>query len=353
MGGPIRILHAIGSHGPGGAEKMFLRLYRAQQARPREFEARALVRKGSWIAERLTAMNLPFETAPFGGFFDLVTRRRISASVRAFDPAIVQTWMSRASSFLPRLPGRAVIARLGGYYSMKYYRRCTHLIGITTDLQRYFIAEGWPPERTSVIANFADPPQGNFRDRGRALRTQMGIPYEAQVIFIAARLHKNKGLDTALRALALLPSSVHLLIAGSGPEEASLKSLAQDLTVSNRVHFTGWMEDTSTGYGAGDLFLMSSRHEPLGSILFEAWSHDLPLIATNTIGTQCAVRAGEDALVVPVDEAPAMAKAIMRVFNDPALAQRLITAGRASYEARHTEAVIVAAYDALYRRLAK
>jgi glycosyltransferase involved in cell wall biosynthesis len=76
--------------------------------------------------------------------------------------------------------------------------------------------------------------------------------------------------------------------------------------------------------------------------------HRKPMVAAASQGPKFLVKDGEDGLLVPVDDAPAMAAAIGRVLDDPALARALARKGRATYEAHYTEAVAVSRYLALF-----
>jgi glycosyltransferase involved in cell wall biosynthesis len=84
------------------------------------------------------------------------------------------------------------------------------------------------------------------------------------------RLHADKGFDVLLRAIALLPRG-HVYLAGAGPEEAALRALAAELGITARVSFLGWRRDIGALLAAADIFICSSRHEPLGNIVLEAW----------------------------------------------------------------------------------
>src|SRR5437899_3240290 len=146
-----RLLQAIAGVRHGGAEIFFLRLAAALQ-RAGEPQ-RVLIRRDPARAERLRAAGVAFAELAFGGVFDLPTRLAFRREIAAWQPHIVLTWMSRATRLCPR--GDFVhVARLGGYYDVKYYRRCDHLIGNTRAIVDYAIAKGWPRERISYLPNF-------------------------------------------------------------------------------------------------------------------------------------------------------------------------------------------------------
>src|SRR5690349_5636966 len=146
-----RVLQAIAGATHGGAEGFFTRLAAALQRAGQP--QRVLIRRNSSRARSLRAAGVPVGELAFGGIFDLGTRLAFAREIAAWCPDIVLTWMSRATRVCPR--GDFVhVARLGGYYDLKYYRRCDHLIGNTRAIVDYAIANGWPCERISYLPNF-------------------------------------------------------------------------------------------------------------------------------------------------------------------------------------------------------
>ncbi len=155
------------------------------------------------------------------------------------------------------------------------------------------------------------------------------------------RLHRNKGFDTAIRALALVPGAT-LCIAGEGPEREALTALARECGVADRVHLLGWREDTGALLAACDLFLCSSRHEPLGNIVLEAWSAWRPVVAAAAQGPTELIEDGETGLLAPVDSAEGLADAIKAVLADPQASARLAANGRKQFEKSFAEAPVLA-----------
>lgn len=98
-------------------------------------------------------------------------------------------------------------------------------------------------------------------------------------------MHKN-AIDDCIRALALLPQSVHFLILGIGSEEEKLKELAKSLNVSERVQFLGQVEhgELPKYLKASDIFIRPSRSEGMGNSFIEAMAAGLPVIATQEGG---------------------------------------------------------------------
>ena len=337
---PLRLLHAMAGAAAGGAERFVVRLCLALE---REGVAqRVLIRAHEAHAAQLRAGGIEPIHAPFRRWIDFTTPRTFRREIAEHRPDIVLTQMNRATAMCPK--GDFVhIARLAGYFDLKYYRNCDHLIGSTPDVREHFLRRGWPPGRAHVISNFAlETPGAPPVDR-----RQHDTPADAPVLVALGRLHKDKAFDVMLRALARLPGC-YLWIAGEGPLQDALTRLAGELGVTDRVRFLGWIDDPTALFGAADVCVMPSRWEPLGNVILEAWHYGIPLVAAASQGPGFLIRDGENGLLAPVEDADALAAALRRVLADTALAGHLVAGGRRTYEASFSEAAIVGRYLELF-----
>jgi glycosyltransferase involved in cell wall biosynthesis len=108
---------------------------------------------------------------------------------------------------------------------------------------------------------------------------------ETWLIHTGRLVHKN-ALDIVIRALPLLPSSVHFFMLGDGPDKNMLTKLSNELGVSVRVHFHPYvpLEDIPNYLKACDIFIRPSRSEGMGNSFIEAMAAGLPVIATQEGG---------------------------------------------------------------------
>jgi glycosyltransferase involved in cell wall biosynthesis len=343
-----RLLQAIAGAPHGGAETFFLRFVTALQ---RAGEAqRVLIRRNPARARSLRAAGVAVAEFAFGGALDWATRLGFRREVAEWRPDIVLTWMSRATYLCPR--GDFVhVARLGGYYDLKYYKRCDYLIGNTRAIVDYSVAKGWPRERIDYLPNFvpdagvqAAPPCETDELRPRA-----------PLALALGRLHPNKGFDLLLEAL-VIAREVHLWIAGDGPLRVELERRAVRLGISDRVRFLGWRDDVPALLACADLLVCPSLHEPLGNVVIEAWSAGLPVVATASDGPAGLIEDGESGILVPLPDDPgggpqALARAIQHLCDDYELRAMLGKGGRKAYEAEFTEAAVVARYREFFDRV--
>jgi len=343
-----RVLQAIAGAAHGGAEAYFVRLCIALA--DGGIAQRVVMRPNAARRHALEGAGLAVAEAPFGGRLDRRTKGLIAAEIDTFKPDIVMSYMSRASRFVPRsrvARGYVTIGRLGGYYDLKYYRHLDHLVCNTRDLVDYVVSEGWPMARAHHVPNFVVD-----HSAPAAARAPLRTPDDAPLIFALGRFHANKAFDTLLRALADLPDH-YLWLAGEGPRRGALEGLADELGVAGRVRFVGWRDDPAPYYAACDVFVLPSRHEPLGNVMLEAWMHGRPVVATESQGPCELVESDAEAVLVPVDAPAALAAAIGEVTGSPERAALLARAGRAAYERDYTEAIAVARHRALFDAVLK
>jgi len=102
----------------------------------------------------------------------------------------------------------------------------------------------------------------------------------------ASRLVKKNAVDTVVRALAHLPTNVHFLIFGDGPDEKKYKALVHELNLESRVHFREQVSHTELPLilRACDIFIRPSRSEGMGNAFIEAMAAGLPVIGTQEGG---------------------------------------------------------------------
>ncbi len=170
-----------------------------------------------------------------------------------------------------------------------------------------------------VIPNGVD--LSRFRYLPRDIDGERGV----RLITTSRLVHKN-GIDTVVRALPLLPDATRFIVYGSGPNEAKLKALAEELGVSGRVEFRGEVayDRVPEALQEGDIFVRPSRSEGMGNSFIEAMAAGLPVIATQEGGIADflfdSVRdAGKGATGWAVDQgAPEqVAQAVGRITNAP------------------------------------
>lgn len=160
----------------------------------------------------------------------------------------------------------------------------------------------------------------------------VGQPIPHQLV-TTARLVEWKGIDGIIRAVAQMVKEfpdVKLLIAGDGPEEASLKQLTRDLHVESHVTFLGRVSRAETWHlrKTSHVYVLNSTYEGLPHTALTSFAAEIPMVATDIPGTSEAVYDGVSGLLVPPSDDEALAAAITRLFNEPALCTQIVAGGR-------------------------
>lgn len=145
------------------------------------------------------------------------------------------------------------------------------------------------PRPPIIVRNGANPESVNpsfDRSEVEALKVRLGKKEGDIYLVNTARLVHQKGFDTTIHALLLLPENIKLLIVGGGPDEELLKRLVGELKLENRVVFTGQTDrsEVSKYRFAADIFVGPSRSEGLGNAFLSAMACRLPVVATQVGG---------------------------------------------------------------------
>jgi Glycosyltransferase len=145
--------------------------------------------------------------------------------------------------------------------------------------------QGVPPSRCELIYNAYHGPLRYEPTREQA-RATLGLPPERKLLLAICRLMIWKGVDGLIRALAQVPDDHHLYVAGDGDELDNWTALAEQLGVSERVHFLGNVPHAQLmGWiRAADVFLLNSNYEGLSHTLLEVMWLGLPAAVSNVCG---------------------------------------------------------------------
>ena len=185
-----------------------------------------------------------------------------------------------------------------------------------------------------VIPNGID-----YEDTQRRCAQPVGLPHalNANTPFavIASRLSEEKRLDWVIQALASMPeeSPLKLLVLGEGPTRATLEALCTQLDVSERIIFFGHVSDTLPYVAHATIFIHTCQYEGFGYSILEALACGTPVIATDCpYGPREVLcnQKGKDlaGLIVPMNDAAALAYAMNQLTLDSGLRKKLIALGQ-------------------------
>jgi glycogen(starch) synthase len=182
------------------------------------------------------------------------------------------------------------------------------------------------------------------------------LPFDPPRLLCVARLVRDKGIDLALGAMALLSErfpALQMRIAGDGPARADLQAQASALGLGERVEFLGWVrpERIADVMNSASIVVMPSRRESMPLVALQAGQMARPVAAANVGGLPEVVADGRTGILVPPEDPSALAAAIAGLLERPDHATRL---GQAALERvrsefsweRHLDAI-----ELLYRKL--
>lgn len=190
----------------------------------------------------------------------------------------------------------------------------------------------------------------------KALRLRLGLANGERMLLTVGRLSREKAhsdLLTAFQHLQKMQPDIfsRLIIVGEGPERANLEATARAHGLSERVVFTGQINDVQTYYAAADVFALPSHSEGSPYVVLEAMAANLPIVATNVGGVPEILKDDESALLVPANDPQAMAAAIIRVLTDSQLAERLTSNSAALILSDYTPEKYAQSLVEIYRRV--
>ena len=146
-----------------------------------------------------------------------------------------------------------------------------------------------------------------YREENPAFpRFSLGIPPDASILTYVGRLAVEKNVQILLssfrKLLEKIPN-VYLLFVGSGPQEEELKGLAEELGVSDKCRFLGFVdrEKVRECLSASDIFLFPSKTETQGLVMAEALAMGVPVITADSFGARETIRDGLDGFILPVE----------------------------------------------------
>ncbi|MGA9464432.1 MAG: glycosyltransferase [Terracidiphilus sp.] len=168
----------------------------------------------------------------------------------------------------------------------------------------------------------------------------------------AGRLETVKNYPILLRAFQSLMREAQLVIAGAGSLDGALRKLAQELEISNRVHFLGFETDVRRWMQAADGFALTSLWEGLPVALLEAASCGLPAVATKVPGSWETIEDGRTGLLVNTGDADALAGAMMKLMDTPSdLRQTMGECARQRVKELYGLEQVLDRREALYARI--
>ncbi len=275
-------------------------------------------------------LSVPFERVSAPRDLDPVLAWRLARTLRPLRPDLVHTHLVHADVYGAVAPGVRIVStkhnpdpfRAGSfrYVERALARRASRIIAISEAVRRFSVEQvGLPADKVKVVHYGLDALPEAWAENPPL---ELGDP----LLLAVCRLAPQKGLETAVRALAELPDAT-LLVLGDGPDRAALEGLADSLGVRNRLVLPGRVGDVAALYRRATVVVHPARWEGFGLAMLEAMLAGKPVVAARAGSAPELVVDGETGALVPVDDATALADAVRAILADPARAEALGQAG--------------------------
>jgi glycosyltransferase involved in cell wall biosynthesis len=180
----------------------------------------------------------------------------------------------------------------------------------------------------------------------------MPRPRPGVIVGAAGRLEPQKGFDVLLRALRDVEDATLVLI-GDGGEYEHLRSLARSLELGDRIVWQDWSDDVRSYLPTFDIFVLPSRFEGFPLVVLEALLAETAVVATDVGSVPEAIRHEETGLLVPADDAAALAAAMRRLLADADLRRSLGSRGRRLVLDRYTAQHMARSFRSIYNELVR
>ena len=214
------------------------------------------------------------------------------------------------------------------------------------------LQENIKPDKIKILYNGIKVEKYNVQVDVEKKKLELGIDPDAPVVGKIANLTPVKAhsffLDAASKVLEKFPKTNFLLI-GNGPLEKQLKQYANDLNISNKIKFLGVREDIPEIISILDISVLSSLTEGCSNAILESMAGGKPVIATNVGGNPELIVDRETGLIVPSQDATALAEAECKLLSDKDLAIKMGERGRERVKSLYSMDKIVAEFEKIYR----
>jgi glycosyltransferase involved in cell wall biosynthesis len=342
------ILHVITGINRGGAENHLLDLVRHQRACGFAVSVAYLRGNGYWT-DAFTELGAEVHGLGLRFYGDLQPLMKLRRVIKRASVDLVHAHLPPAELYarlallgispraLPMLitkhneerfcdmPGQRLLGRWVA-------DRAAHVITISDAVKRFMAGSGLGLDARKLRKIYYGIDAAKFGEAqdadARLLRHEWKIPNDALVIGFVGRLVEQKDIGTLLRGMARFAAEspkARLVIVGTGPAEAAMRRLADELRISDLIVWTGFRDDIRRVMGSFDIFVLTSIYEGFGLVLVEAMASRRAVVATR-VGAIPEVVGATGLLIGP--RSPDELAAAFHQLSDQPLRKHLGEVGR-------------------------
>ncbi|MBZ0271047.1 ATP-grasp domain-containing protein [bacterium] len=360
----VRVLHAIETGNPGGAENMMLTLI---DRLPRDrFVSRGALLKHGWLHDRMVTAGTPVDVLPPASKARFV--RELTRLCRRHEIRLIQShemYMNAMSGLAALLAHTAHVGVVHGNldYIRPWRRRLAYRLGamagsnfvtVSQALKNEFVEiTGVPPARVSVIHNGVAVPPERTPDRVAAARERLGVA-NGPVIAIVGSLYRVKGHAVFLDAMPKLieeAPGLNVFFIGRDDRDVADEVKQRAAGFGGVVRVLGYRSDVADLLPGVDIGAMPSLYEGLSLTLCETMAEGVPVVATRVGGNPEVVTDGVDGFLVPPGDPDALAERIVTLLKDAPLREAMGRAARETIVSRFSIERMIRAYGDFYEDL--
>lgn len=326
--------------GEGGVERMVGNLVRGFAAQGLTVDLLLIKTRGPHLAPfppavRVLPINARTTLLAVPALVRYLRRERpaalLAAKDRAGRAALLARWLSGVptrvvlrlgTTLSAAMEGKGLLARWLRYWPIRrLYPLADAIVAVSEGVAADTIAiSGIDPARVHVVRNPVITPELLAQAERVPAHPWLAGGGRVPVILAAGRLTHQKGFPTLLEAFARLRAErpCRLVILGEGRQRAGLEAQAARLGVSGDLALPGFVGDLPAWLARASLFVLSSAWEGSPNVLTEALALGVPVVATDCpSGPREILAGGRYGPLVPVGDAGALARAMVRVLDDP------------------------------------
>ena len=330
----MKILHIITDTNIGGAGKLLVAVLK--NADYGKFDIAVALPSGSALIPLVEATKAKVITTEHGRdkSFENAAVRELCRIIKTEKPDVVHTHASLSGRIAAKICGVKIriMTRhcvFGNKASATRFPKkqlralaenalTTHYVATAEVAKRELIEVGCDEKKITVIQNGSEPVRELSAAEKAAQRAALGIPNDAFVVGISARLEDYKGHKYLFEAATMTgKDDIYYLVVGDGSIADELHSLAEKFGIAKNVIFTGFVSDMAPYYGIMDVGANCSfGTETTPLAITEAMSVGVPSIVSDYGGNAATVTDGVDGKVIPMRDSKALADAVLSLYND-------------------------------------
>lgn len=284
------------------------------------------------------------------GMSDLKSIREVRKQIKKYNPDIIYAHSSKAGAIARvadiGLKNRCVYNPHGWAFNMRCSEKkkkmyaviekmaapfCDKIICISdAEKQSALDKKICKEEKLQVIFNGVDIEAYENGTHGKVKRADLNIPEDAFVVGMVGRISPQKAPDVFVRMAKLVKDEVpntHFIIVGNGNQEAEIRKYAKDNGFEESLYITGWVDDPMSYVELFDVACLLSRWEGFGLALPEYMMAGNPIVASRVDAIPNIIRDGENGLLVEADDATGASEAVLRIYQDRNLKDKLVAQG--------------------------